>query len=123
MSDLDTVIGPTNPAKPGNQTTEYALAKVLMICGLVLSIAGFAGDFISEASHLLPAGSSALRYAGIAGAVIAAVAKLAYLVSRTLIKMKLVDAQAAAAAGIPDAPPGDAAAAVLGADAPQGNKS
>lgn len=108
----------TDPRKPGNQTSEHFWTKVLVICGLILSVAGFAGDFISEVSGLLPGGSTALRYAGIAGVIVAGVSKGAYLVSRTLVKMKLVDAEIAAKEIV-----GDPAATVLGDDAPGGSKS
>lgn len=105
----------TNPAAAGNTTSEHFWTKVLVICGLVGSAAGFLGDAITQALGTLPAGSPALRYAGFGGVCLASIASLAYLVSRTIVKLHLVDAQAAAAVRQPE----DAAAAVLGDDGPK----
>lgn len=111
----------TSPSDAGHTTTEHFWTKILVICGIVLAVAGFAGDLIAQVSGLLPEGSKALKYAGVVGAIITGVAQVAYLASRTLVKMKLVDAEIAAKALPPEKRknPDAAAASVLGEDAPE----
>lgn len=122
MSDLDTVVGPTDQtsaADAGHTTTEYALTKLVMICGIIIASASEVVALLGDVTKMIPpTATGPLHYVAIAGTVVTFASKVAYLASRTLIKMKLVSAQDAKAAGIPDAPPGDPAAAVLGADAP-----
>lgn len=110
----------TSPRDAGHTTSEHFWMKVLAICGIVISVGGFAAEAVTTIGGYLPQGSSALRWAGVIGAVVSVTAKIAYDVSRTLVKMKLVDAEIAASK-LPPKPPGDAAAAVLGSDAPEGS--
>lgn len=118
--DLTTVIGTdkTAASDAGHTTSEYALTKILVICGIVMAAGSEALVFVGDLAKLIPANAATpLHYVAIAGTVISLVSKVAYLVSRTLIKLKLADVDAAARAGV-TIPIGDPAATVLGDDAP-----
>jgi hypothetical protein len=109
----------TRASDAGHTTSEHFFTKVLMICGIVIAAGSFLTETIVTITGVLPAGSPMLRYAAIGGTVVATVSKIAYIVSRTLVKMKLADAEieAVKAGKLPD--PSSAAATMLGQDAPQ----
>ena len=113
----------TSARDAGHTTSEHFWTKVLVICGIVISVASFAADALNAVAQVLPSGSSVFKIAGIVGALVALLSKIAYEVSRTLVKLKLVDAEIAAsnaaASGKAPKSPEAAAASVLGEDAPQ----
>lgn len=108
----------THAADAGHTTTEHFWTKVLVICGMVIAVAGFLGDVVTQISGILPVGSTALKIAGVVGTLVSTLTSIAYMVSRTLIKLKLADAT-----NVPPDPKSpvetDPAAVVLGSDAPE----
>lgn len=105
----------TDPRRDGKQTSEGFWHKVFMILSTVVAASSFLGEGIAQVSGLLPAGSSFLRWAGIVGGVAALVGKVSYEASRTVVKLKLVDAEIETAKA-PTKTPDAAAATVLGGE-------
>lgn len=121
LPTLSEPVDQTSARDAGHTTSEHFWTKVLVICGIVVSVGGFVGDAIASASGLIPGGSSIMRWAGVIGAAVALIKSIAYEVSRTLVKMKLVDAEIAASKVPPEKQPtaDQAAATVLGEDRPE----
>jgi len=106
----------TSPRDAGHTTTEHFWTKVLVILGTVVGVGGFLGEAIVRISGFLPAGSTALQIAGVVGIVVALLKTIAYDVSRTIVKLKIANADVEIAKL---KSPTDAAATVLGEDAPE----
>jgi hypothetical protein len=117
MSDL--LLPQTDPRRDGNKTSEHFWHKVSMILGIVIAVVGFVGDSISIVTGVLPVGSTAMKWTGVAGSVVVVISKISYEIQRMLIKNKLIDAEIAAVNAPLRKTDSDAAATVLGEDSPQ----
>ena len=103
----------TNPGDAGHTTSEYFWHKVFMILASVVSATAFVGDALLQVTKVIPEGSKFLQWAAVVGGVAALVGKISYEISRTLVKLKLVDGQIEAAKAATRTPE-DAARTVLG---------
>lgn len=106
----------TSPRDAGHTTSEHFWTKILVILGTVIAIGGQILPWIDTIAPMLPPGFA--KWALVVGAGIALAKSIAYDVSRTIVKMRLAKADEAIEIAKLKSPE-DAAAVVLGSDAPE----
>jgi len=104
---------PTDPRTTGKKTSEGFWHKVFMVLASVISATAFATDAILQVTKVIPEGSKFLQWAAVIGGIAALVGKISYEIARTLVKLKLVDAEIEATKAATRTPE-DAARTVLG---------
>jgi hypothetical protein len=100
MADPTTPAAPTAPADPaaapvltpGNETSEFKLTKVAMICSIVVAVLGGVTETLQQVSSFLPGATWVGPALTVVGILSALAAQIAYTVTRGVVKAAHVTA-------------------------------